>query len=926
AYMIPAAFIAIDAIPLTTNGKVDHRALPTPGPTISTTQRYVAPRTPVEEKLAAIWSDVLCVERVGAEDNFFDLGGDSIRAVQVLSACRAAGLGLAVWMVLQAKTLSELAAMVPVGGPNGDHGDGVPLTPSQLRLIDQGASGGRTVRLALSAQPDVGLLDRSLRAVVNHHQALRLILTENGRAVEGEAGAARVVPLDLRSVPDGLRRAAIGRAVAEAGAALEPAHGALVRGTLVRVDDEKPDELWLTVHALAADEGSWPTIVADLNSAYRALVSGAPADLEPIATPWRTWAEQLAEQARSESLPDLAEYWLGRPPAAVLPLDRPDGRDNDTEATARSLTVVLPAAQTALLLAGPEPEHLLLTSLGRVLADWSGGERVEIDVASDPRRDAALGAALSRTVGPLADRHPVSLRLPKGRDLAGSVRSVGRQLRAVPSFAQAYGLLRHLAADSELAEELGRSPAPQVGFRFTPAAVTETERSSDVPLVFAPAHIAPAAAPDAPRPHLLELDAQVRDDQLYLRWTYGECVHDADTVRGLADAQLRELTSFLGQSGGRPAHSAHATHQAAASDAVTELMTLHRVPGASIALIHDGEVTSVRAFGTLGVDDPTPVTEDTLFAAGSISKHVTTFALLRLVSDGLVELDRDINDYLRSWKVPPGPEPVTAASLLANQAGLAPHPARDDYYHRYDPVPTVLDVLHGRPPAKTPPVRRRDAPGEVFKLSPLNFSVLQQAMTDLTGEPFPELVGRLLFEPLGMTASGFDSVFPDTSGRLFARGHRADGTPVPDGFVIHPETAAGGLWTTAGDLARLGLEIRRCHLGRPGGLVDAGLVRRMLTPQAGRNYGWSTILDDTGGDLEFGHGGQATGYQAMTGLRAQSGTGAVLLSNAAGGRELVRHLLATVWSGQHHLAHLWQRAIDEATARERDGHRKDAAK
>lgn len=110
--------------------------------------------------------------------------------------------------------------------------------------------------------------------------------------------------------------------------------------------------------------------------------------------------------------------------------------------------------------------------------------------------------------------------------------------------------------------------------------------------------------------------------------------------------------------------------------------------------------------------------------------------------------------------------------------------------------------------------------------------------------------------------------------------------------------------------------MRRCHLGHSGGLVGAELVRRMLAPQSGRSYGWSTIVDDTSGDLEFGHGGQAVGFQAMTGLRVHSGTGVVLLSNAVTGRELVKHLLATVWTGQNRLAHLWQQAIDEATEAE----------
>ncbi|MFJ9444989.1 serine hydrolase [Kitasatospora sp. NPDC101235] len=126
--------------------------------------------------------------------------------------------------------------------------------------------------------------------------------------------------------------------------------------------------------------------------------------------------------------------------------------------------------------------------------------------------------------------------------------------------------------------------------------------------------------------------------------------------------------------------------------------------------------------------------------------------------------------------------------------------------------------------------------------------------------------------------------------------------------------AAGGLWTTAADLAALAAELRRCYLGRERGLVATELVREMLTPQSARAYGWSTILDTTGGDLEFGHGGQA-----MTWMRVHSGRGLVMLSNAVTGRELIRHLIATELSGRTRLTGEWQRVIEEAVGRERGG-------
>ncbi|MEV0187424.1 amino acid adenylation domain-containing protein [Kitasatospora purpeofusca] len=937
-YMVPPVYQPIDRIPLTANGKVDHRALPAPELDAFATEKYAAPAGPVEERLAAVWSEVLGVPRVGSTDNFFALGGDSIRAVQVLSACREAGLSLAVWMILQATSLAELATMVTVEPGSDD----IPLTPSQHNTA---ADASRTVRLPLSAQAEPVLLANALDSVVRHHQVLHATLVP---ATGAQPPVLRPVPeaptgllrfLDLRTAAADGHAAAITEALAEARAALDPSRASTVRATLVRVDDRKPDELWLTVHALAADTGSFEVLAEDLDSAYRQLASGEEPVLPAPATPWQLWARQSAEQALSPELLDQGERWLARPPATALPTEHPNRtshtNDNDDDVTTATTVTVLPADLTAVLLTDPRPAHPVLATLGRTLTRWTGGDRIEIDVLTDPRHDPDLGPALSRTVGPLADTHPVSLRLPADRDTAATVAAVSRQLRALPAPVHGYGLLRHLAPDTDLAAELAALPPAQVRFSWTPSnpaptpapALTLSPALTPAPttgndLVLAPGHLAPDASPS----HLLHVDAHVEDDRLYLRWTYRPAVHTAATVHRLADEQLAELSNHLRTRTTTTGPTSRPT-ATTPSDPVPGLMARHAVPGASIALLENGEVTSVRSYGVLGTDDPTPVTADTLFPAGSISKHVTTFLVLRLASEGVLDLDRDINEYLTSWQTPPGtPDiglgnstgPITARLLLSNQSGLAPHPPLDDNYLRHEPFPTLLDVLNGRAPAKTPPVRRTDAPGEVFRLNPLNFSVLQQAMADATGTAFPELARHWLLEPLGMAASGFDPVLPDTTGRAFARGHAADGTPVPHGFVVHPEPAAGGLWTTAADLARLAAEIRRCYLGRPGGLVGQELVHRMLTPLGGRNYGWSTILDGTGtgADLEFGHGGQALGYQAMTGLRVRSGTGAVLLSNGAGGRELVRHLLATVWSGQRTLGRLWQQAIDEATARE----------
>ncbi|WP_345017456.1 amino acid adenylation domain-containing protein, partial [Streptomyces shaanxiensis] len=938
-YMVPAAYLTLDAIPLTNSGKVDHRALPAPDrTTYAGGGPRTAPRTPVEKRLAAIWCELLGVDDVGVEDGFFDLGGDSLRAVRMLAECREAGLPVAMWMILQARSLGDLAALMAAAEADDARfpEDGMPLLPGHVKWLDGYAAGTRTVRVPWDGRADAAVLRQALAAVVRHHQALRLVLdtvtdtvTDTDTDTDASPAVARLAETeiadgallrvaDLADVPAERRAEAVRAAVAESAAEIDARTGAALRATLVRFDDAPDDELWLSGHELALDESSWAVVLTDLATAVRQLDRGRAVQLPEVPVPLHGWARQLAERARSEDLLDQAEAWLGTPDAAPLPVDHEVDNEADHKAddvtrdADNTVTVSLAPAETAALLADERPERILLSTLGRVLARWAGADRIGVEVTVDPRREASdEAAALARTVGPLTDGVPVSLRLPRDRGPAADLTSVTRQLKALPAPRYGHGLLRWLAPDPDVAEELAALPAPQVRFGFTPA-----PEVGDAEQPFVPAH---AVVQDTELPDglLLDVDARVHGDRLYLRWTHRTAVHEESTVRKLAEEQAAELGTLLRDGARRPRRSA-APATAGVRDAVEEVMARHRIPGASLALVRDGEVAEVRAFGVQGTGQAVPVTGDTLFAAGSISKHLTAFTVLRLASEGLLDLDRDVNEYLTSWRVPDG-RPVTARLLLGNQAGFAEHPDLTEGYRRHDPVPTVLDVLNGRAPARTPAAHRQDAPGAVFRLTPVHYSVLQQTMTDLTGEAYPDLVRRLVFDPLGMTGSGFEPRLPDLSGREFAHGHDTSGAPVPDGYYVNPEAAAGGLWSTAADLAALAVQVRRCRLGLPGALVEQDLVREMLTPRSGRMYGWSTIVDDSSGDLEFGHGGQAYGYQAMTGLRLHSGVGAVLLTNAVAGRELVRHVIATTWTERTRTAGLWQRAIDEAVRREQGG-------
>jgi CubicO group peptidase (beta-lactamase class C family) len=321
-------------------------------------------------------------------------------------------------------------------------------------------------------------------------------------------------------------------------------------------------------------------------------------------------------------------------------------------------------------------------------------------------------------------------------------------------------------------------------------------------------------------------------------------------------------------------------------DLLPSAMEEAAVPGAVVALLEGGELTEIRALGSLTADGQRPVTAETIFTVASVSKLVSTVGALRLVDTGELELDEDIHRYLTSWEVPGRPR-VTLRQLLGHRSGFTVSPGGG--VAPGQPVPTLLDLLDGRAPATNAPVRCEHEPGTTFVKAGANFVVLQQLIEDVTGKPYAAAAKRLVLEPLGMHGSSFDRSFPLTSGRPVALGHLPDG-PLDGGWRVRADAASGGLWTTAGDLATLALEIRRSYLGRPRALLSKELARQMLTPAGDSAFGLGTTAEVDGDDVRFGHGGEPRGYYGGVICRVSSGDGFVLLANATAGKNLAQGL------------------------------------
>lgn len=328
---------------------------------------------------------------------------------------------------------------------------------------------------------------------------------------------------------------------------------------------------------------------------------------------------------------------------------------------------------------------------------------------------------------------------------------------------------------------------------------------------------------------------------------------------------------------------------------LVERMEQYSIPGVSIAVIHQDRLEWARGYGVADVETQKPVTSDTLFQAASISKPVTAAAVLRLVDAGLLDLDEDVNAYLRSWKVPntlSWQPRITLRQLLCHGAGVTMHGFPG--YTRDAVIPTLGQVLAGEMPANTDPIRVNALPGTQFRYSGGGYCILQQVLMDVTSKPFPELMREIVLDPADMKQSTFEQPPSQRFANVAATGHRAGSKTVAGKWHVYPEMAAAGLWTTPSDLARFALTIQRTWAGETTSFLSQEMVRQMLAPQVEPFMGLGPHLDGEGTSSRFSHMGGNEGFRCMLEAYVQKSFGAVVMTNSDEGFFVIEKIMPAI--------------------------------
>ncbi|WP_431962380.1 amino acid adenylation domain-containing protein [Nocardia sp. bgisy134] len=584
-HMVPSAFVTLDAIPLTPNGKLDRQSLPEP--VFEAVSR--APRGEVESRIAELFAQVLGVRRVGAEDSFFAAGGDSILSIQLVSRARAAGISFTPQDVFEHRTVAGLARVAVLGAesapalaelPGGGVGE-IPLTPVLAAYLADGQSFGRFTQhmvLALPEHIDRAGLVATLAAVLDHHDILRAQV----RSVDGHwrlrtlpVGAMDVDALITRvDVPAGLGLEELcetaSTAMDSAIDMLEPAAARMIACTWLSRPDGR-DALIIAAHHYVIDGVSWRILIADLVAACAQHTGGHRITLPAVGTSFRRWAHGLVEAAadRADELP----YWRRTLAVADPPLGaRALNPAVDTSDTVRRFTIAVPADVTRAVLTELPTVYRagtndgLLAALALATRVWRANRGVDaaatrVRLEGHGREEATVaGADLTRTVGWFTTMYPVALDLSGidaeaawrgGEATAALVKAVKEQLLAVPDKGIGFGMLRYLNLDTapELDGALG-----QIGFNYLGriSAGDLPEALTDRSWLPTDDWGAPDAAQDAAMPAaaVVDINALVTDTdagaQLTASFAYASEILDADAVRELAEHWVAALTVLAG--------------------------------------------------------------------------------------------------------------------------------------------------------------------------------------------------------------------------------------------------------------------------------------------------------------------------------------------------------------------------------------------
>jgi amino acid adenylation domain-containing protein/non-ribosomal peptide synthase protein (TIGR01720 family) len=557
AYMIPHAIAQLERLPLSPNGKIDRKALPAIERRSAPEDSSQAPRTETERLIAEIWGQALHKERVGVDENFFELGGDSILSIQIIARMRQAGLHATVRQIFQNQTVAELArSLEPDSQARMDATQAaviceVELTPMTAWFFEREwrrpSHYNQAVLLRPRAPVDPAALAGAIEAILRHHDALRLRCRGGRCSIADIDHASILVNVDLSAAPD--RHKAFASAVRQLQESLDLEQGPIARVGLIRMGDGEERLLWV-IHHLAVDGVSWRILLDDIERAYGMALQNQAIDLGLKTHSFAQWAAAQNQYAAVDHLIDQIDYWkeIALVEVGSLPRDGVNGHYDPCQADV--VAVDLDPDETRALVEelprryGAGVREALLLALTAAVSRCTGYSHVRFDTEGHGREEFLRGLDVSRTVGWFTSLYPVVLT-DQDATLEGRLAVLSESIRRIPDNGQSYGLLRYLHQDPDVRKSLCSSEGSEILFNY----LGQFDATFGETRFFARASesVGPTKGSFEARPYPLEVSASILNGTLSLAIRFSPGLHGRTTIEELLHHMRSELETIASE-------------------------------------------------------------------------------------------------------------------------------------------------------------------------------------------------------------------------------------------------------------------------------------------------------------------------------------------------------------------------------------------
>ncbi|MFK4303786.1 amino acid adenylation domain-containing protein/non-ribosomal peptide synthase protein (TIGR01720 family) [Paenibacillus sp. RC254] len=553
-YMIPSHFIQLERMPLTPNGKIDRKALPSPETMVHTDKAYVPPSTPAEAALAVIWENVLGASRVGITDNFFDLGGDSIKSIQVSSRLYQAGYKVGMKELFKYPTIAELSPYIQLISRTVDQGEvqgKMKLSPIQHWFYEQMTTDvhhfNQSVMLYRAESFEETALRKVMSQLVCHHDALRTVFRDSGQGYkawnrgsnEGETFCLYTYDFTREKNP----ARSIEQKVWQIQESMDLCNGPLIKLALFRCAEG--DHLFITIHHLVVDGVSWRILLEDIGTGYDQALKGESIQFPYKTSSYREWTEWLSVHANDSHLQEEREYWERMEALSVSSLPKDRQADNGRMADNAVVTVQWTEEETQMLLKkthqayNTEINDLLLTALGLAVQRWTGFEQVIVNLEGHGREAISPDLDMTRTVGWFTSQYPVLLDISRNHTLSDHIKHVKEGLRQIPRKGIGYGLFKYLYARQTERNVLCK---PEISFNYLGQFDQDLNKQSLRPSSYS---VGPLESENHPRHYALDLNSIISGGALTLSIGYSDHQYDEQTVRLFGEYVRTELCRVI---------------------------------------------------------------------------------------------------------------------------------------------------------------------------------------------------------------------------------------------------------------------------------------------------------------------------------------------------------------------------------------------